>query len=273
MVSVAKDLAREQIEREVAQRLRAAAALRRARARAFRDGEDVGQENFMSATEIRALAEATGIRAGGQVLDLCCGTGGPGLLLARDLGCRVLGVDVSLASIRLARSRPEIQALGRRVAFVVADSSSLPLATEFPAVLLLETMLMIEDKARLLQEVGRLLRPNGRFGLTLEAGRPLTEDERRSIPEGESVWLIPEGDFTALVEATDFQICLIEDHTAAHAELAERLTDAYSADCDAIVARLGAPTYDQLITAHRWWVEWLTTRRVRKLALVLERRA
>ncbi len=52
-----------------------------------------------------------------------------------------------------------------------------------------------------------------------------------------------------------------------------RLTDAYSADRDAIVRRLGAATYDGLITTHARWVEWLTACRVRKLARVLERRS
>ena len=61
-------------------------ALHRARVSAYAPGEFVGQEGFMTAGEIRALAAQAGIGAGVKVLDLCCGVAGPGLLLTRELG-------------------------------------------------------------------------------------------------------------------------------------------------------------------------------------------
>ena len=56
-------------------------ALHRARASAYAPGEFVGQEGFMTAGEIRALAVQVGIGPGVTVLDLCCGTGGSGRFL------------------------------------------------------------------------------------------------------------------------------------------------------------------------------------------------
>ena len=47
-----------------------------------------------------------------------------------------------------------------------------------------------------------------------------------------------------------------------------RLTDAYSADRDAIVRCLGAATYDGLMTTHARWVEWLTAWRGSSSAVV-----
>ncbi len=52
-------------------------ALERARAAAFPAGEYAGQESFMRASEISALARAAGVGPGVRVLDLCCGTAGP----------------------------------------------------------------------------------------------------------------------------------------------------------------------------------------------------
>ena len=49
----------------------------------------------MSAREILNLARATGVDARTRVLDLCCGSGGPALHLARQTGCRIVGVDRS----------------------------------------------------------------------------------------------------------------------------------------------------------------------------------
>ncbi len=81
------------------------AALAGARVAAFGPGEFVGQESFMTAREIRALADAAGIGPGVSVLDVCCGVAGPGRHLARELGGSYLGVDASASAVALARER------------------------------------------------------------------------------------------------------------------------------------------------------------------------
>src|SRR4051812_49483889 len=111
-------------------------ALRRARAAAFAPGEFVGQESFMTADEIRTLAERAGIGPGVAVLDLCCGIAGPGRFLTRALGCAYVGVDASASAVAIARER----AAGLPCRFAVAPIPPLP-AGPFDVVLLLETML------------------------------------------------------------------------------------------------------------------------------------
>ena len=81
------------------------AVLDRARVSAYAPGEFVGQEGFMTAAEISALAAQAGIGPGVAVLDVCCGTGGPGRHLAGELGCAYLGVDESAVAVALARER------------------------------------------------------------------------------------------------------------------------------------------------------------------------
>ena len=51
-------------------------ALHRARASAYAPGEFVGQESFMTAAEIRALAAQAGVGPRVTVLDVCCGIAG-----------------------------------------------------------------------------------------------------------------------------------------------------------------------------------------------------
>src|SRR3954453_21043410 len=80
-------------------------ALHGARVSAYPAGEFVGQESFMTAGEIRALAERAGIGPGVTVLDLCCGVGGPGRFLTRELGCAYLGVDASAGAVAIAEER------------------------------------------------------------------------------------------------------------------------------------------------------------------------
>ena len=51
----------------------------------------------------------------------------------------------------------------------------------------------------------------------------------------------------------------------------EELGRAGVADAEDIAAQVGRRALDELLAAHRLWVEWLDEGRVRKLALVSER--
>ena len=241
-------------------------ALQRARVAAYAPGEFVGQESFMTAAEIRALAARAGIGAGVAVLDLCCGVAGPGRLLARELGCAYLGVDASASAIALARER----AGDLPCDFAVAQVPPLP-GGRFDVVLLLETLLAFRDKDALVRAIAAALRPGGRFAFTLEEGAPLTADERTAMPDADTVWLTPLDEMHATLERAGLAVTWQEDHSRAHRETAQRLADAFAADAPAIAARIGPDALDDLLAAHRLWVEWLDAGRVRKLVLVAER--
>jgi SAM-dependent methyltransferase len=242
-------------------------ALQRARDAAYLPGEHVGQESFMRASEIRVLAERAGIGRGVSVLDLCCGVAGPGRLLAGELRCSYLGVDVSESAVAIARER----AAGLACRFEVARVPPLPAGT-FDVVLLLETMLAFRDKERLASAVAEALRPGGRFAFTLEEGAPLDRTERRRMPDADTVWLTPRDDLVALLARAGLDVVYEADHTALHRATADALAAAFAADADAIAAQVGAPALDDLLAAHRLWSGWLWTGRVRKLAFVAERR-
>jgi SAM-dependent methyltransferase len=241
-------------------------ALHRARVSAYAPGEFVGQESFMTAGEIRALAARAGIGPGVTVLDVCCGTGGPGRLLTRELGCDYLGVDASESAVAIARER----AVEAPCRFACADVPPLP-GGSFDVVLLLETMLAFEDKDALVSEIGAALRPGGRFVFTLEEGRPLTSAERAAMPDADTVWLTPLDEMAACLERAGLAIASHEDHSDAHRATARALADALATDAEDIAALIGRPALDDLLAAHRLWIEWLDAGRVRKLALVAER--
>jgi SAM-dependent methyltransferase len=241
-------------------------ALHRARVSAYAPGEFVGQESFMTAGEIRALAIQAGVAPGATVLDLCCGVAGPGRFLARDLGCAYLGVDSSASAAAVARQR----AGDLSCRFAIARIPPVP-AGPFDVVLLLETMLAFEDKEALVREIGAALRPGGRFAFTLEAGAPLTKAERAAMPDADTVWPTPLGEVAAALEHAGLVITWQQDHSRAHRATAQALAGAFAADGEAIGAQIGRRALDELLAAHRLWVEWLDEGRVRKLALVAER--
>jgi SAM-dependent methyltransferase len=241
-------------------------ALQRARVSAYAPGEFVGQESLMSAGEIRALATRAGIGPGVTVLDLCCGVAGPGRLLMRELGCVYLGVDASASAVAIARER----AGGLPCRFAIARVPPLP-AGPFDAVLLLETMLAFADKDALVHEVAAALPPGGRFAFTLEEGPPLTPGERAAMPDADTVWLTP---LDAVIESLDragLAVTSLEDHSRAHRATAQALAGAFAEDAARIAAQIGRRALDELLAAHRLWVEWLDQGRVRKLALVAQR--
>jgi len=242
-------------------------ALRCAREAAYEPGEYVGQESFMRAGEIRALAERAGVAAGVSVLDLCCGVAGPGRLITRELGCVYVGVDSSASAIEIARAR----AGDLPCRFEVAQVPPLPPGA-FDVVLLLETMLAFADKETLVEGVAQALPAGGRFAFTLEEGVPLTESERARMPDADTVWLTPLDEMRTLLAQANLVVRWEHDWSRAHRAMADSLVGAFAADAPAITSVIGRRALDDLLAAHRLWGEWLATGRVRKIALVAERR-
>ena len=225
-------------------------ALRRAR-----EAADAPGEGFMTAAEVRTLAARAGIGPGVEVLDVCCGVGGPGSLITREFGCDYLGIDASASAVAIAREHVN----GLPCRFAVAPIPPLPTGP-FDVVLLLETMLAFEEKDAVVRAVAAALRPGGRFAFTLEAGTPLTPSERAAMPNADTVWLTPLDELTACLERAGLSVTWLEDRSRSHRATAQALADEYAAHA-----------LDDLLAAHQLWIEWLDAGRVRKLALVAAR--
>jgi SAM-dependent methyltransferase len=154
--------------------------------------------------------------------------------------------------------------------FAVAQIPPLPVGA-FDVVLLLETMLAFENKDALVGEIFPSLQPGGRFAFTLEEGAPLTAAERAAMPDADTVWLTPLDEMTATLERAGLVVAWQEDHSRAHRATAQALADAFVADAEDITTQIGRRALDDLLAAHRLWIEWLDEGRVRKLAVVAER--
>jgi SAM-dependent methyltransferase len=241
-------------------------ALHGARVAAYPPGEFVEQESFMRASEILALADQAGIARRASVLDLCCGIAGPGRFITRELGCTYLGVDYSPSAIDLARQR----AGQLPCQFEVSRIPPIP-SGPFDVVLLLETMLAFPEKAPLLQEVSGALASGGRFAFTLEEGLPLTESERATMPDADTVWLIPLPEMLSFLERVGLVVGWQEDWIRSHGAVADSLLEAFAGDAPEIAAQIGHRALEELLVAHRLWGDWLREGRVRKLALVAEK--
>jgi SAM-dependent methyltransferase len=242
-------------------------ALQRARVGAYAPGEFIEQESFMRAGEVLALARQAGIAPGVSVLDLCCGVGGPGRFITEELGCDYLGIDYSDSAIEIARQR----GADLPCRFEVARIPPIP-PGPFDVVLLLETMLAFAEKEPLLREISDALTTGGRFACTFEGGLPLTKAERAQMPDADTVWLIPIDEMLDALSRVGLVVRRQEDCSQAHAATAEALTEAFAADAVEIAAEIGDEALEELLGAHQLWSGWLRAGRVRKIALVAEKR-
>jgi SAM-dependent methyltransferase len=241
-------------------------ALLQARLSAFAPGEFVGQESFMGATEILQLAARAGVAPGVAVLDLCCGVGGPGLLISRELGCSYVGIDEDAEAIGVARQR----ALDLDCRFEVARVPPIPRGP-YDVVLMLETLLAFADKESLLQQVAAVLDVGGRLAVTAEEGPPLTAAERSRMPASGTVWPVALPDLLSSLDRAGLRVTWQTECTQAHRSTAAALHDAFRADAHTIAAQLGRDCLHDLLTSHRLWRDWLRDGRVRKFALVAEK--
>lgn len=243
-------------------------ALRWARHAAYLEGQYVGQESFVSASEIRSLAVQAGIGAGTSVLDLCCGEAGPGRLITAELGCDYLGVDASASAVDVARRR----AADVTCRFEVAQVPPVPSGL-FDVVLLLETLLAFPDKGTLLDGIASVLPTGGRFAFTVEEGAPLTSDEQEEMPHADTVVLIPLPRLVTSLQSAGLDVRWMTECSPSHRATADALAQTFHADRRAIRKHIGDRALDDLVTAHRLWSAWLGNGRVRKFAVVAEKTA
>jgi demethylmenaquinone methyltransferase / 2-methoxy-6-polyprenyl-1,4-benzoquinol methylase len=112
----------------------------------------------------RLTAEAV-VRRGDRVLDACCGTGDLAIAAAR-IGGRVTGLDFSERMLERARRKgPELEWIRGDLLELPSEDGSFDAATVGFGVR------NVEDLARALRELRRVLRVGGRLGI-LEITRP-----------------------------------------------------------------------------------------------------
>jgi len=127
----------------------------------------INPSGFYSLTTLRRLVQALKVRPGNTLVDLGCGHGGVGLWVAQQLGADLIGIDISVDGVALARNRAAESGLGERARFQVGDftATGLPEAS-CDGVMSLDVLLFVPDKTKAVKEVARILRPGGCFGFT-----------------------------------------------------------------------------------------------------------
>jgi ubiquinone/menaquinone biosynthesis C-methylase UbiE len=101
------------------------------------------------------------------VLDVAAGPGTSAIHLARRFGCRVTGVDLSETNIAAAREAAVRAGVTALTHFVTGDAETLPFADAgFDTILCECAFCTFPDKPAAAAEFARVLRPDGRVGLS-----------------------------------------------------------------------------------------------------------
>jgi SAM-dependent methyltransferase len=87
-------------------------------------------QNPTSEQKLLLLGKTLGLDSGSRVLDIASGRGGPALVLAREFGCRIEGVEVAPEFHEAALERAGAAGLSDLVSFRLADASREALPSE-----------------------------------------------------------------------------------------------------------------------------------------------
>jgi ubiquinone/menaquinone biosynthesis C-methylase UbiE len=130
--------------------------------------EEAKPNGFYPQSVLDQIISTFGESAKSQILlDVGTGHGGTGVYLAKKLGMRLHGIDLSPEGIELAKKAAEAAGL-RDAEFWVADATSIDLngGSCAAAAVSFDVLLFIPDKVAALKEIARVLKVGGLFAFT-----------------------------------------------------------------------------------------------------------
>lgn len=152
---------------------------------------DAPNATFREAQEnlTNILISQTPVGPGKRVLDVGCGLGRPGVLLAEKTGCEVVGISISQAQVTEANRYAKERGVDNRVSFQLIDAMHIPFEAEsFDAAWAFECLFHMPDRAEVLRQMSHVLRPGSRLNLTDSFEKaPFTPVEKELVYGGYQV--------------------------------------------------------------------------------------
>jgi SAM-dependent methyltransferase len=133
--------------------------------------------SLVTRAELDAIWEALALEPDGLLADLGCGTGGPGLFVARAARARLVGIDISPVAVGEAAARAAAWGLGERASFRTGMLERTGLEdASVDGVMSVDSLWLASSHDLAAQEIARILFPGGRLVATTWEGRALPPD-------------------------------------------------------------------------------------------------
>lgn len=114
----------------------------------------------------KEIVELCKINKNSYVLDVGCGVGLTPIYLAKKIGCKIVGVDISEKMISKAKQKTKQERVSDRIEYQVADARKLPFKDNSFDVIICESVLaFVGDKEKAIEEYKRVVKPNGYIGI------------------------------------------------------------------------------------------------------------
>jgi ubiquinone/menaquinone biosynthesis C-methylase UbiE len=210
--------------------------------------KDFDQDHYGGTAAVDALAALADIGPQDAVLDVCSGMGGPARWLAYRIGCSVTGLDLTASRVESARRLTARAGLAERVRFEQGDATAMPFsAATFDAVIGQEAWVHVPDKAALVAECRRVLRPGGRVAFTdIVVRAPLSAAEANQMAEEMQFHsLIDPARYRGLLEAGGFRVVREDDLSAEWTRILVDRLEMYRSLRDTTVERFGQAHFER----------------------------
>jgi len=183
------------------------------------------QDHYGGVAITGQLAEDAGIAAGQHVLDVCSGMGGPARYFAFHQGARVTGLDLTQSRVEGATELTVLVGLDHRVDFKQGDAQAMPFDDAvFDVAISQEALLHVPDKAAVIRECARVLKPGGVLAFTdLTQRETLSADAMMMLGQAlASVNFATTEQYRQWLQATGFEVRVEVDRSE---ELKDILTE------------------------------------------------
>lgn len=211
-------------------------------------GRDIGQNSWLTADEQERFGRDLALAPRVRLLEVACGSGGPGLFLAETFGVDVTGIDINAAAVAAANAAAAKRGLTGTARFTTVDATApLPFAGEsFDAVQCIDAINHLRDRPAVLQEWRRVLRPGGLVLYTdpIVVTGILTSEEIATRSSIGFFLFVPEGENQRLLRGADFELLRHENVTRNEVETSARWIAARDRHRDDLIALEGAETYE-----------------------------
>lgn len=230
-------------------------------------GENIHLGTFVSPDESLQIAmarsnermtEGLGLGPEHRVLDVGCGYGAMARDLARRFGCQVLATNISERELNWGRQLTAKAGLADKVSFEYADFHDLPFDDgAFDIYWSQEAFLHAADKARVLAEAYRVLKPGGRLVFTDLLVRRNTPAEMRAViyerVKAPDMWDAP--DYVDALAQAGFRVKVAEDWSEHVAPTYAWVRKELERRRPEFEQRIGKPVVDRTSAALAFWVE------------------